>query len=217
MGLFLLIGNKSYSSWSLRPWIAMKVAGIPFTEEVISFDAADFKERVGAISPTGKVPCLTDDEIRVWESLAILDYLAERYPQAGLWPAAEAARAHARSIAAEMHAGFAPLRQHYPMNLRRPVKPREATAEVVDNIGRIEQMWTDCRARFGRGGPFLFGSFGAADAMYAPVVSRFHTYAVEVGGPARAYMEAMMALPAWEEWCAAALAEPWVLSRYDLD
>ena len=217
MGLFLLIGNKSYSSWSLRPWIAMKVAGIPFAEEVVSLDAADFKERVRAISPVGKVPCLTDGEIRVWESLAILDYLAEKYPQSGLWPAPDGARAHARSIAAEMHAGFAPLRQHYPMNLRRAIKRREATAEVAENINRIDQMWKDCRARYGHGGPFLFGSFGAADAMYAPVVSRFHTYAVEVGAEARAYMDAVMGLPAWNEWCAAALAEPWVLTRYDLD
>jgi glutathione S-transferase len=217
MGLFLLIGNKSYSSWSMRPWIAMKVAGIPFAEEVISLDDANFKERVQAISPVGKVPCLTDGDTRLWESLAILDYLAEKYPQSGLWPAAAGARAHARSIAAEMHAGFAPLRQHYPMNLRRPVKRREPTAEVADNIGRIDRMWTDCRARFGQGGPFLFGRFGAADAMYAPVVSRFHTYAADVGREARAYMDAVMALPAWTEWCAAALKEPWVLTRYDVD
>lgn len=217
MGLFLLIGNKSYSSWSLRPWFAMKVAGIPFAEEVISFDAADFKERVRAIAPTGKVPCLTDGEIQVWESLAILDYLAEKYPDAGLWPSAPGARAHARSIAAEMHAGFVPLRQHYPMNLRRAVRRREPTADVADNITRVQEMWADCRVRFGADGPFLFGSFTAADAMYAPVVSRFQTYAVDVGPTTRAYMDAVMALPAWGEWCTAALAEPWVLARYDVD
>ncbi|HLH94709.1 MAG TPA: glutathione S-transferase family protein [Xanthobacteraceae bacterium] len=217
MGLFLLIGNKSYSSWSFRPWLAMKVAGIPFAEEVISLDAANFRERVRAISPTGKVPCLIDGENHVWESLAILEHLAEKHPQAGLWPADESARAHARSIAAEMHAGFSPLRQHYPMNLRRAIRHRKPTAEVVDNISRIDAMWSDCRARFGRGGPFLFGAFGAADAMYAPVVSRFHTYAVEVGRETRAYMDAMMALPAWGEWCAAALQEPWILPQYDVD
>jgi glutathione S-transferase len=217
MALLLLIGNKNYSSWSLRPWIAMKVAGIPFAEEVISLDAADFKERVHKISGTGKVPALADGQTQVWESLAILEYLAERFPQAGLWPAEPVARAHARSIAAEMHAGFTPLRRHYPMNIWRPVKRREPTAEVVDNIRRIDAMWTDCRARFGQAGPFLFGAFGAADAMYAPVVSRFHTYAVEVSPMARAYMEAVMGLPAWAQWCAAARQEPWVLPSDEVD
>jgi glutathione S-transferase len=217
MALLLLIGNKNYSSWSLRPWIAMKVAGIAFAEQVISLDATDFQERVRKISGTGKVPALADGATQIWESLAILEYLAEKYPQAGLWPAEPAARAHARAIAAEMHAGFTPLRRHYPMNIRRPVKRREPTSEVVDNIGRIDAMWTDCRNRFGQAGPFLFGAFGAADAMYAPVVSRFHTYAVDVGPVAKAYMAAVMALPAWAEWCAAALPEPWVLPEDEVD
>jgi glutathione S-transferase len=217
MALLLLIGNKNYSSWSLRPWIAMKVAGIAFAEQVISLDAADFKERVCKISAAGKVPALADGESRVWESLAILEYLAEKFPQAGLWPAEPGARAHARSIAAEMHAGFAPLRRHYPMNVRRPATRREPTAEVADHISRIDAMWTDCRARFGQAGPFLFGAFGAADAMYAPVVSRFHTYVVDVGPVARAYMEAVMGLPAWAEWCAAATREPWVLPDDEVD
>src|ERR1700756_3948425 len=144
MTLLLLIGNKNYSSWSLRPWIAMKAAGIPFAEEVISLDAADFKERVHRISAAGKVPALSDGETQVWEPLPILDNLAKNFPQARLWPAAEGARAHARSIAAEMHAGFAPLRRHYPMNVRRPVRPREPTPEALDNIKRIDAMWTDC-------------------------------------------------------------------------
>jgi glutathione S-transferase len=217
MALLLLIGNKNYSSWSLRPWIAMKVAGIAFAEQVISLDAADFKERVRKISATGKVPALADGQTQVWESLAILEYLAEKFPQARLWPAEQSARAHARSIAAEMHAGFPPLRRHYPMNVRRPVKRREPTAEVVEHINRIDTMWADCRSRFGRAGPFLFGAFGAADAMYAPVVSRFHTYGVDVGPVARAYMEAVMGLPAWAEWCAAALQEPWVLPSDEVD
>jgi glutathione S-transferase len=217
MALLLLIGNKNYSSWSLRPWIAMKVAGIPFAEQVISLDASDFKERVGRISAAGKVPALSDGETQVWESLAILEYLAEKFPQAGLWPAQPPARAHARSIAAEMHAGFLPLRRHYPMNIWRPVRRREPAAEVVDNISRIEAMWTDCRTRFGRGGPFLFGAFGAADAMYAPVVSRFHTYDVDMGPVARAYMEAVLGLPVWAEWCAAAKPEPWVLPQDEVD
>lgn len=217
MTLTLIIGNKNYSSWSMRPWIAMKVAGIAFAEEVISLDAADFKARVSKVSGTGKVPVLSDDGIHVWESLAILDYLAEKYPAAGLWPADRAARALARAIAAEMHAGFVPLRRHLPMNMWRPVKPRELPDDVLANVRRIDQIWTDCRTRFGAGGPFLFGAFGAADAMFAPVVSRFHTYAVEVGSVARDYMAAVMALPAWAEWRSAALQEPWVLPHDEID
>jgi len=195
----------------------MKVAGIPFAEEVVSLDAADFRERVRKISATGKVPALADGETHVWESLAILEYLAEKYPQAGLWPAEPGARAHARSIAAEMHAGFMPLRRHYPMNIWRPVRRREPIAEVVEHVHRIDRMWTDCRSRFGQAGPFLFGGFGAADAMYAPVVSRFHTYEVDVGPVARAYMATVMALSAWAEWCAAARQEAWVLPSDEVD
>jgi glutathione S-transferase len=217
MALKLVIGNKNYSSWSFRPWIAMKVAGIAFEEEVISLNAADFKPRVTAISGTGKVPALADGGVHVWESLAILEYLAEKYPHAQLWPADPAARAHARAIAAEMHAGFVPLRRHLPMNMWRPVIRRELPPEVQANVRRIEAIWTDCRARCEADGAFLFGRFGAADAMYAPVVSRFHTYAVEVGPVARAYMDAMMALPAWREWQTAALAEPWVLPEDEVD
>ena len=217
MALRLVIGNKNYSSWSMRPWIALKVAGIPFEEEVISLDAADFKALVGKISGTGKVPALADGNVLVWESLAILEYLGERFPDARLWPADPAARAKARAIAAEMHAGFVPLRRHLPMNMARPVMRRELPAEVQANVRRIDALWTDCRTRGGADGAFLFGAFGAADAMYAPVVARFHTYAVEVGAVARAYMQAMMALPAWSEWRTAALAEPWVLAEDEVD
>jgi glutathione S-transferase len=217
MALKLVIGNKNYSSWSLRPWIAMKVAGVVFEEEVISLDAADFKPRLSKVSGTGKVPALVDGDVRVWESLAILEYLAEKFPAARLWPDDPAARAHARAIAAEMHAGFVPLRRHLPMNMWRPVIPRAPTPEAEANVRRIDAMWTDCRMRHGRDGVFLFGNFGAADAMYAPVVSRFHTYAVEVGPTARAYMDAIMALPAWREWRTAALAEPWVLPEDEVD
>ena len=217
MALTLVIGNKNYSSWSLRPWIAMTVAGIPFEEKVISLDAPDFKARVRAVSGTGKVPVLIDGDVQVWESLAILEYLAEKFPAARLWPEDAAARAHARTIANEMHGGFLPLRRHLPMNMWRPVIKRALTPEVTANAVRIEAMWADCRTRFAAGGPFLSGAFGAADAMYAPVVARFHTYAVEVGGPARAYMEAVMALPAWTEWRDAALKEPWVLAEDEVD
>ena len=217
MALKLIIGNKNYSSWSLRPWIAMKVAGIAFDEEVISLDAKDFKSRVTKISGTGKVPALVDGNVQVWESLAILEYVAEKYPDARLWPADPAPRALARAIAAEMHAGFVPLRQHLPMNMWRPVTPRQLTPDVQSNVRRIEAIWTDCRTRYGAGGAFLFGSFGAADAMFAPVVSRFHTYAVEVGAVARAYMDAVMTLPVWDEWRTAALKEAWVLPEDEVD
>jgi len=217
MGLHLVIGNKNYSSWSFRPWIAMKAAGIPFEETVISLNAPDFKARLLKISGTGKVPALTDGDVHVWESLAILEYLADRFPDKNLWPTNPSARAHARAIAAEMHAGFVPLRRECPMNFWRPVKRRDLSPEATANVRRIDAMWTDCRARFGEGGPFLFGAFGAADAMYAPVVSRFHTYAVEVGGASRAYMDAVMGLPAWAEWTEPALKEPWVLPEDEPD
>ena len=217
MPLTLIIGNKNYSSWSFRPWIAMKVAGIAFDEVLVSLDAPDFKARVAAHSGTGKVPALIDSDVKIWESLAILEYLAEKFPGKELWPSGPAARAHARAIASEMHAGFVPLRRHCPMNMWRPVKRRELPEDVSDNVRRIDAIWTDCRARFGGDGPFLFGAFGAADAMYAPVVSRFHTYAVEAGPRSKAYMAAVMALPAWNEWRAAALQEPWVLPHDEPD
>jgi len=217
LALTLVIGNKNYSSWSFRPWIAMKVAGIAFDEVVISLNAPDFKPRVAKVSGTGKVPVLDDNGVHVWESLAILEHLAERFPAAQLWPADPAARAHARAIAAEMHSGFVPLRRACPMNMWRPVKKRELSDEVRANVRRIEAMWGECRSRYGAGGPFLFGSFGAADAMYAPVVARFHTYDVEVDATARAYMAAVMALPAWVQWRDAALKEPWVLPEDEVD
>jgi glutathione S-transferase len=217
MALKLIIGNKNYSSWSLRPWIAMKVAGIAFDERVISLDDPQFKRIVMEISPAGKVPALADGDVRVWESLAILEYLAEKFPDAKLWPDDPKARGHARVIAAEMHAGFVALRRESPMNFWRPVKQRELGPEAVANVRRIDAMWTDCRARFGAGGEFLFGAFGAADAMYAPIVSRFATYAVEVGPASRAYMAAMTGLAAWQEWKAAAVQEPWVLPEDEPD
>jgi glutathione S-transferase len=217
MTLKLIVGNKNYSSWSMRPWIAMKAAGIPFEETVISLNAPDFKAQVGAVSGTGKVPVLIDGAVQVWESLAILEYLAEKFPTAHLWPADAAARAHARAIANEMHAGFLPLRRLLPMNMWRPVIKRELTPKAVANVQRIEAIWSDCRSRFGQSGSFLFGRFGAADAMYAPVVARLHTYAVAVGAETRAYMDAVMALPAWREWHDAGVKEPWVLPEDEVD
>jgi glutathione S-transferase len=217
MTLHLIIGNKNYSSWSLRPWLALKGAGIPFEETVIPIHEPGSKEKFLERSPAGKVPILQDGAVTVWESLAIIEYLAEKFPDAALWPHDAAARAHARAISSEMHAGFTPLRKQYPMNMRRPVKKLALNDDTAANVTRIDAMWTDCRARFGGGGPFLFGRFTAADAMYAPVVSRFHTYGLEVGAPSVAYMAAMMALPAWQEWYAAALKEEWVLQEDEVD
>ena len=217
MALTLVIGNKNYSSWSFRPWIAMKVAGIAFEEVVVSLNAPDFKSVVTKISAAGKVPALNDDGTHVWESLAILEHLAEKFPAAKLWPGDPAARAHARAVSSEMHAGFVPLRRACPMNMWRPVRRRELTADALANVARIDAMWADCRKRYGAGGPFLFGAFGNADAMYAPVVARFHTYDIEVSAAARAYMSAVMALPAWKEWTVAALKEPWVLPEDEVD
>jgi glutathione S-transferase len=217
MALTLVIGNKNYSSWSFRPWIAMTAAGIAFTEELIPLYRDGSKERILAHSPAGKVPALIDGNVQIWESLAILEHLAERFPAAGLWPSDLNARAYARAVAAEMHAGFVPLRKHCPMNFWRPVIRRDLPDDVAANVKRIDTMWNDCRIRFGGGGPFLFGTFSAADAMYAPVVSRFHTYDVAVSPSSRAYMEAVMALPAWAQWKAAALAEEWVLAEDEPD
>jgi glutathione S-transferase len=217
MALTLVIGNKNYSSWSFRPWIALRTAAIPFDEVVIPLYEPGSKERILAFSAAGKVPVLGDGDVRVWESLAIMDYLAERFPQGELWPKDAAVRAHARAVAAEMHAGFAPLRRHCPMNMWRPVKARELPPEVAANVKRIEAIFTECRERFGQGGAFLFGAFGAADAMYAPVVSRLHTYGITVGPVVEAYKQAIMTLPAWAEWRAAALKEPWIMANGEVD
>lgn len=188
----LVVGNKNYSSWSLRPWLAMKVLGIPFRELRIPLYGEGSREKILAYSPAGKVPCLVDGETHVWDSLAILEYLAERHP--GLWPADAAQRARARSIAAEMHSGFANLRNHMSMNIRKRYPGKGRTPEVLAEIRRIVEIWGECRK------PFLFGAFSAADAMYAPVVLRFRTYAVELPPACRAYADAVLALPALQEW-----------------
>lgn len=201
----LVIGNKNYSSWSLRPWLAMKVAGIAFEEERIPLYLPESKARILAVNPAGKVPCLVDGTLRVWDSLSILEYLAETHPQ--LWPADRTARALARSVSAEMHSGFAQLRTHMSMNIRRSLPGRGRTPESLAEAARIMALWSDCRARHGAGGPFLFGAFSNADAMYAPVVLRFRTYAVELPPDCDAYAQAVLALPAMREWIAAAERE----------
>ena len=213
----LIIGNKNYSSWSFRPWIAMKVAGIAFEEEVISLDAKDFKARVTKVSGTGKVPALADGAAQVWESLAILEYLADKFPTAGLWPSDAAARAHARSIATEMHGGFPALREECGMNFWRPPGKRTLSAGAQANIARVQEIWSGARVTYGTGGPFLFGKFTAADAMYAPIVQRFATYEIDVSTPVKAYMQATMMLPAWQEWRRAALRESRVIPAFEYD
>jgi glutathione S-transferase len=211
----LIIGNKNYSSWSMRPWIGLRAVGIAFDEEVIPLYGEGSKDRILASSPAGKVPILIDGDVRVWESLAILEYAAEKVPNAGLWPSDAAARAHARAISSEMHAGFAALRSQCGMNMWRLPAGRDLTDNAKADIARIQTIWTDARARFGAAGPFLFGKFSAADAMYAPVVSRFETYAIDVSAPVKAYMQAMIALPAWQEWRRAALRETWVIAKFE--
>jgi glutathione S-transferase len=215
MPLKLIIANKAYSSWSLRPWILLATFGIPFEEVVIPMDRPDTKKKMLKYAPTGKVPSLRDGDIGVYESIAVIEYIAEKYPKKAIWPKNKAARAHARSLAAEMHAGFQALRQHCPTIFRRPVKKRELTPEAAADVARIEAAWAHARKTYGKGGPFLFGKFSAADAMFAPVVNRLHTYDVAVSKTTRAYMEAIMALPAWRAWIHDAEQEPWGMERYD--
>lgn len=217
MALKLIIGNKNYSSWSLRPWIAMRHAGLDFEEEVIPLYEPGSRERILEYSPVGKVPVLIDGDVAVWESLAILEHLAERFPKAVLWPADPKAKAYGRAISSEMHAGFGALRRHCPMNMRRRQRKLGLTPEVADDVRRIEVIWTESRTRFGQAGPFLLGAFSVADAMYAPVVSRFFSYDIGVGAVAEAYMAAMMALPAWQDWEAAGIRETWVMPGNERD
>lgn len=214
--LTLVIGNKNYSSWSLRPWLALKQAGIPFAEVRIALYTPESKQQILAWSPSGKVPALRDGDLVVWDSLAICEYLAERHPDTGLWPAQREARAVARSACAEMHSGFPELRSRMSMNLRRTFPGQGMTPEVAQDIGRIDQIWQDCRGRFGAGGDFLFGRFTVADAFYAPVVLRFQTYGVALGPVAQAYSDAVLALPALQQWVAEARAESEVIPQFEL-
>lgn len=210
----LYIGNKNYSSWSLRPWLLMTQAGIDFEEVMVRFDFAEpdsrFAATVGAVSPVGKVPVLVDGELAVWDTLAICEYLAERFPAQQLWPQDVAARARARSVCAEMHAGFGALRQHCGMNVEAQLPEigarllRDEPA-VAQDLARIVQMWSGLLAA--HGGPMLFGPFGIADAYYAPVALRIRTYALPVPPEVDAYVSRLLALPAMQSWTAAALAE----------
>jgi glutathione S-transferase len=216
MAIKLVIGNKNYSSWSMRPWLALRAGDIAFDEIFIPLYTGEAdKKRLLAYTPSGKVPVLIDGDVTVWDSLAIIEYAAERFPQARLWPEDRASRAYARSISAEMHSGFAALRNECGMNLHRPVGAIPLSAQARADIARIQQIWTDCRKRYGKSGPFLFGAFSGADAMFAPVVHRFRIYAIEVEPEVRDYMVAMTALPAFEEWTRAGLAETLIIDKFE--
>jgi glutathione S-transferase len=218
MTLKLVIGNKNYSSWSMRPWLALRANDIAFDEVFIPLYTGDEdKKRILAFTGSGKVPTLVDGDVTIWDSLAIIEYVAERFPHAGLWPEDRARRAHARSISAEMHSGFPALRNECGMNLHRPVGAVALSADARADIARVQQIWVECRERYGKLGSFLFGSFGAADAMFAPVVHRFRTYAIAVAPEAQAYMETMMVLPAFQEWTRAALAETITIEKFETE
>lgn len=215
MALTLFIGNKSYSSWSMRPWMLLEGFGIPFDEVVIPIYVEGSKETILKTSPSGKVPALVDGEITVWDSLSICEYVAETFPQHAIWPKDKAARAMARSMSAEMHSSFQALRQQCGMVVHRKKGPVDFSAETLADIARIEAMWANARGKYGRGGPFLFGAFSAADAMYAPVVCRFDIYQPQLSAATRAYMDAVMATPAWKKWMAGAAAETWRIPRFE--
>ena len=209
MNPVLLIANKNYSSWSLRAWLALRHAGIEFDEQQVWLDTPETREKIKAFSPSGRVPAYKDGPLLIWDSLAICEYVAERAAEKNclLWPAEARARAVARSVAAEMHAGFMALRSAMPMNLRAANRKVEMTPEILADIDRIEHIWSDCRARFADGGPWLFGQWSIADAMYAPVASRFVTYDVHRPGAVDDYMATVFADAAFREWKTAALAE----------
>jgi glutathione S-transferase len=216
----LIIGNRAYSSWSMRGWLACKQSNEPFEELVVPmFDADWDKRREGdEFAPSlGKVPILWDGEIVVWDSLAIVEFLADRYGADLYWPEDEIARAMARSMSAEMHSGFSNLRRELPMNVRKSFAPRELSEPVREEIDRIMQLWAQARARFGGTGEFLFGDWCAADIMYAPVVTRFITYGVPVPNFAAVYMKAVLSHPHVNEWIDKAQDEPWVIEQYEVD
>jgi glutathione S-transferase len=213
----LVIGNKLYSSWSMRPWLLLKQLGIAFDEVLIPLHQPDTKARIREHSPAGKVPILIEGDIGVWESLAIMDHVGEAYEDAEVWPRDPHARAMARSVAAEMHAGFSALRSSCPMNLGKKFGERDRGDAVARDVARVTEIFRVARGRFGSGGRFLFGEFSAADAMYAPVVTRLDTYSIPVDPVSRDYMEAILSLPAYRDWLNAALDEPWVLDFDEAD
>ena len=215
----IYLGNKTYSSWSLRPWLALKRTGAAFDEVVIPLSRPDTAAKIREVSPSGRVPALRHGPVLVWESLAICEYLAETFPAARLWPADPVPRALARAISAEMHGDFATLRQCLPMDLSRDLRGAARIEEAQAEIDRVAAIWRDCRARFGvpgahGSGDFLFGDYSIADAMFTPVATRFRTYGVTIDPVSAAYVEAVLDWPAMRDWVAAAKTEPWVID-YD--
>jgi len=215
----LIIGNKNYSSWSLRGWLACKQSGLHFEEITVPLYGDDWehiKKSTDDLAPSqGKVPILWDGDGVVWDSLAIIEYLADKVGRDRFWPKADDARAMARSMVAEMHSSYLALRRTCPMNIRARVEGIELNADVRTDIVRILTLWAEARARFGKGGPFLFGTFGAADVIYAPVVSRFLTYGIGVPGFAQAYMQAVWEHEWMQAWIAAAESEEWVIEQFE--
>jgi len=212
----LVIGNKNYSSWSLRGWLAVKQAGIDFKEILVNLGEPDFKEILRSHSKAAKVPVLIDDDREIWDTLAIIEYLFELRPEAGLWPLDQAMRAKARSISAEMHSSFGALRGAMPMNIRKPQPGQGRGPGVQDDIDRITEIWRECRAA-ADSGDFLFGAWSAADAMYAPVASRFQTYAVDLDPVSGAYVDAVLTSPFYKEWEVEALKETWIVDMDEID
>jgi glutathione S-transferase len=216
----LYVGNKNYSSWSLRGWLAVKLAGIEFEEVLVRLDpeiaAAETQARLRAVSPAGRVPVLRHGKTLIWDLLAIGEYLAELYPGRGLWPADRTARAAARSVVAEMHSGFGALRSRLPMNIRRDKPPPQLDGAVQADIARVQRIWRECRETYGKAGAYLFGEPSLADAFYAPVVSRFTTYRVPLDAVASAYRDVMWQWPALAAWRADALREPWIIDEDEI-
>ena len=211
---FIALGNKNYSSWSLRGWLVLAACGADFEEEVIPLDRPETKARLKEISPTARVPLLRHGDLTIPDSLAIAEYLAERFPDAGLWPEDAAARARARAVVCEMHSGFTALRAELPMAIREDWSGRSFTSEAEADIARVIEIWQDCRAAdSAAGGPFLFGGFGIADAFYAPVVTRFRTFGITLPEAAEAYAQAVLDWPDMQHWCTAAREEPWVIDN----
>ncbi len=214
--LTLIIGNKNYSSWSLRPWLILKYFSIPFQEILIPLYEGDYKNQILKYSSHGKVPALLDGDFCVGESLAIAEYLYDLFPDKNLWPVDIKDRAWARAVSTEMHAGFVSLRSHMPMNFRKSLPGKGRTPEVEKDILRIFQIWEECRKTFHNRGPFLFGSFTIADAMFAPVVTRFQTYGVELSPALKEYSQTILNLPAMQEWLAASAKEPWIIAASEV-
>ncbi len=208
--LTLVIGNKNYSSWSLRAWLFMKHAGVEFQEVLVRLDTAETREQLERYGPSGRVPVLRHGTLCIWDSLAICEYIAELSGTG--WPQATAARAVARAVSAEMHSGFTTLRSLWPMNARARNRRTAVTAALEADVERIDEIWNDCRGRFGEEGPWLFGHYSVADAMYAPVVLRFNTYGAHISQTARWYMASVLEDAGLQEWLQAAKQEPWTIA-----